>query len=614
MAKQRNIELLAPARNAACAIEAIVHGADAVYIGAPKFGARSAAGNSLTDIARVVEFAHLYHVKVYVTLNVLIHDEELAEVEKLIHALWRIGIDALIVQDMGITRLNLPPIPLHASTQTNNRTAEKVRFLEEAGFRQIVLARELSLEQIQHIASETTVSLECFVHGALCVSYSGQCYLSHAMCGRSANRGECAQWCRLPYDLEDADGHVLIKKKHLLSLKDLNLTDYLEALIDAGISSFKIEGRLKDVDYVRNITAWYNQQLNQLISRRFDLKRPSLGISRIGFIPDPVKSFNRGFTTYFLQQRSIMSNPDTPKSVGETVGVVNQVFKDHLLIAGNTSLSNGDGLSYFNQSSTFDGFRVNRIEGAAVYPARMPDLKPGTVLYRTSDHSFERLQDKTPAVRVIPVSIECHETSVGFFAVMEDTNGHRAMVHMEQRKQKAQKPQKGLVASELSKLGNSRYEVVTCQLDWSEEWFVPASRWAGLRRQLCDRMDRVLRLAYKRETIPFCQTTHPYPEQEVNYLGNVLNRQSNAFYRNHGTLVTELSPEHNNSVRYSKQTALMTSKYCLRYELGACPKQGIQVRLLKEPLYLVHNEKRFQVSFDCKACEMKLFSTSANQG
>ena len=606
MTKIRTIELLAPAKNVECAREAILHGADAVYIGAPKFGARSAAGNSLEDLAGLVRFAHEFSVRIYVTVNILLHDEELPEVEKLIWDLWNIGVDALIVQDMGITRLNLPPIPLHASTQTDNRTPEKVRFLQDTGFQQVVLARELSLEEIRDISSKTTVPLESFVHGALCVSYSGQCFISQAMSGRSANRGECAQFCRLPYDLIDADGKMLIKQKHLLSIKDLNRGDSLEALIDAGIHSFKIEGRLKDVSYVKNVTAYYRGKLDLILKRRPDLQRSSDGVSRLTFQPNPSKSFNRGFTDYFLKGRpSDLGNPDTPKSMGEPVGRVKEVRGNQFTVAGLTSFTNGDGLSFVGSSGQFEGFRVNRVEENRLFPARMPDIKPKTLLYRTHDQAFETLMEKPSAERKIQVEINCWETAFGFALDMKDAYGNRVSLTFEQVKVPASKPQEQQVKSQLTKLGATLFEASSCKLDWTGDWFVPVSVWAEQRRLLCEKMMVVRKISFRREECRLPITSHPYPEKLLTYLGNVLNEKSAAFYHLHGVESIDPAFESERHVRKPGEV-LMYNKHCIKYVLGACPRIHHSVKPLHEPLYLVYNTKRIQLHFDCKSCEMLL--------
>lgn len=407
MSRQRKIELLAPAKNLECGIEAVNHGADAVYIGAPRFGARAAAINSLEDIAALVKYAHLYNVRIYVTVNTILKEEELVETERMINELYRVGVDALIVQDMGITRLNLPPIPLHASTQMDNRTPEKVRFLSDAGFRQIVLARELSLQEIRtiHEACPET-QLEVFVHGALCVSYSGQCYVSQACFGRSANRGECAQFCRLPFNLIDADGKTIVRDKHLLSLKDLNQSEVLEDLLDAGATSLKIEGRLKDVSYVKNVTAAYRQKLDAIFARRKEYVRASSGACHFDFKPQLDKSFSRGFTNYFLQgRRQDIASFDTPKSLGEEMGTLKEQRGNYLTVAGVKPFHNGDGVCFLDEQNGLQGFRINRVDGNKLYPAgEVPHIKPRTRLYRNFDQDFERILVRKSSERKLAVN------------------------------------------------------------------------------------------------------------------------------------------------------------------------------------------------------------------
>lgn len=416
MNKPRKIELLAPAKNLECGIAAIDHGADAVYIGAPRFGARAAAGNSLEDIAALVAYAHVYNARIYVTVNTLLHDEELADTEQMIWELYRIGVDALIVQDMALTGMNLPPIPLHASTQMDNRTTQKVKFLAEAGFRQVVLARELSLKDIHTIHQACPeVALEVFVHGALCVSYSGQCYVSQACFGRSANRGECAQFCRLSFDLVDADGKRIVNNKHLLSLKDLNQSEELEQLLDAGASSLKIEGRLKDVAYVKNVTAYYRRKLDAIFHRRPEYRPASSGRVRLDFTPQLDKSFSRGFTHYFLFDRPRdVASFDTPKSLGEEMGTVKEIRGNYLTVAGVKPFHNGDGVCYLDEAGKLQGFRINRVENNKLFPQEMSRLKPRTVLYRNFDQEFDRILSRKSADRKIGVSLVMSENNFGF--------------------------------------------------------------------------------------------------------------------------------------------------------------------------------------------------------
>ena len=518
----RPIELLAPAKTADIGIEAVLHGADAVYIGGPCFGARAAAANSVNDIARLVDFAHRYEARVYVTLNTLLYDDELKLAERLIAELYRVGVDALIVQDMGVLRLDIPPIALHASTQTDNRTVEKVRFLYDAGFSRVVLARELSGEQIRTIAEMVPVELEVFVHGALCVSYSGQCYLSRALSGRSANRGECAQYCRLPYTLLDADRRPLIRDKHLLSLKDMNRTDRLEALLDAGATSLKIEGRLKELSYVKNVTAWYRRRLDEIFERRPEYRAASSGRVELSFEPMPQKSFNRGFTRYFFDGRpdKDMGSPDTPKSLGEPVGRVAQVRGSVLKIQGSGVLHNGDGLCFLNKKGVFEGFRVNRVEDAVVYPFEKLNISSGTLLYRNYDRLFEQALQKKSAQRRIPVDLRLYEIQDGFALKITDNSGRSAVVARDWGKEEARTPQIENQKAQLSRLGDTCFEARSVDVLCSKEYFLPASLLADLRRETVDRMMLVRRLSYRpsrrRE-----EGSALYPLSELDYLGNV---------------------------------------------------------------------------------------------
>lgn len=444
MIKVRKIELLAPAKNLECGIEAINHGADAVYIGAPKFGARSAVGNSLEDIHALAQYAHQFDARVYVALNTILNDTELTEAESLIWSLYKAGVDAIIIQDMGILMLDLPPIPLHASTQTDNRTVEKVQFMANAGFSQVVLARELTIDEIKRIADNVSVSLEAFVHGALCVCYSGQCYLSEAISKRSANRGACAQFCRLPYTLVDSDDEEILQKKHLLSMKDLNLSEQLEEMMDAGVSSLKIEGRLKDIQYVKNVVAYYRQKLDCILSRRQEYIRASAGKSTYTFKPDLDKSFNRSYTQYFFNGRTPdMWSLDTPKSVGEPIGKVKDVFDRFFTLSGTKKLNNGDGLCFMgNNNKELFGIRVNRIDGEKIFPAENHvQIRKGTFVYRNYDHEFDKVLNKKSAERKINVSITLSEINDGFIVYAEDETGITAQHDINITKEVAQKDQ-----------------------------------------------------------------------------------------------------------------------------------------------------------------------------
>ena len=620
MMKQRKIELLAPAKNLECGIEAVNHGADAVYIGAPKFGARAAAVNSLEDIAALVAYAHLYNVRIYVTVNTILKEEELAETEKMIWELYRIGVDALIVQDMGITRLNLPPIPLHGSTQMDNRTPEKVRFLADAGFRQVVLARELSLQEIRRIHEACPETpLEVFVHGALCVSYSGQCYVSQACFGRSANRGEWAQFCRLPFSLVDADGKTIVRDKHLLSLKDLNQSEVLEDLLDAGASSLKIEGRLKDVSYVKNVTAAYRSKLDAIFARRKEYVRASSGTCRFDFTPRLDKSFSRGFTHYFLQGRDReISSFDTPKSLGEEMGTMKEQRGNYLTVAGVKPFHNGDGVCFLDEQGRLQGFRINRVDGNKLYPAGdVPRIKPRTRLFRNFDQEFERILARKSAERKIGVGWELTDTPSGFALTAADEDGNRITLSFPYPKELARTPQPENLRTQLGKLGNTPFEVMplggtdspsattapAIAINLSQNWFIPASVIADWRRQAIDKLIAARRITYRRELHVWKPTRHRFPATSLTYLGNVMNTAARSFYQAHG--VASVEPA------YEKQAVpeavLMFCKHCLRYSMGWCPTHQKGHSPYREPYYLVGTDgKRFRLTFDCKNCQMKV--------
>ena len=603
-AEPRPIELLSPAKDLACGIEAIRHGADAVYIGAPRFSARAAAGNTTDDIRALCDYAHLFGARVYVALNTILKEEELKEAERIIHRLYEAGADALITQDMAIATMDLPPIPLHASTQMDNRTPEKVRFLQDVGFTQVVLARELSLEQIREIARRTTVPLEVFVHGALCVSYSGQCYLSAALGGRSANRGECAQYCRLPYTLVDADGREIAAGKHLLSLKDMNRGDYLEDLLDAGVSSLKIEGRLKEVSYVKNVTAWYRRRLDAILARRPEYRKASAGHCDYTFEPAAEKSFNRGFTPFFLRGRSRdITSFDTPKSAGEPVGTVKDVRGNSFSLQGTTTLRNGDGLTFFNERGTLEGFRVNRIEADRVFTLERPALRPGTRLYRNHDQAFERLLEKPSAERRLSLQMEFTDNAFGFTLCLTDETGARVMLAKPFPKETARVEQTGNIRTQLSKLGGTPFEATEIDVRLSGRWFVPSSLLAEMRREGIERLLAVRRVRYRRELARVDRTsTIPYPERTLTYLGNVSNSLAEAFYRQHGVerveKAFELSPR--------TGVPLMFTKHCLRYSMGWCPVHQKGQSPYKEPYYLRYKDTLLRLRFRCDECRMEI--------
>lgn len=612
MIKQRPIELLAPAKNLECGIEAINHGADAVYIGAPRFGARAAAGNSIDDIKALVDYAHIYNVRIYVTVNTILHDEELPETEKMIWELYRAGVDALIIQDMGITRLNLPPIALHASTQMDNRTPEKVKFLSDIGFRQVVLARELSLEEIKKIHDTCPETLlEVFVHGALCVSYSGQCYVSQACYGRSANRGECAQFCRLAFDLVDSNGKTIEQNKHLLSLKDMNQSDNLEALLDAGATSLKIEGRLKDVSYVKNVTAYYRQKLDSIFKYRKEYVRASAGTVKTTFTPQLDKSFSRGFTDYFLRGRNpgILSF-STPKSLGEEVGTVKEIRGNYFTVAGVKSFSNGDGLCYIDDNGRLQGFRVNRVENNKLFPQEMPRLKPKTRLYRNFDQEFDKLMQKKSAERKIAVDICLTENNFGFTLSINDENENSVSLTLQREKEPARTPQTDNLKNQLGKLGNTPFEARDIRIDLSDNWFIPASELSELRRNAVERLLELRKINYRQEIFRLKESKSKYPVSTLTYLGNVMNNSAAEFYKNHGVLKVMPAFEK----EQPKDAVLMFCKHCIRYSMGWCPVHHKVRSPFREPYYLVSSDgRRFRLEFDCKHCQMKVLADNSAQ-
>lgn len=602
----RSIELLSPAKDLACGIEAVNHGADAVYIGAPKFGARAAAGNTVEDIKTLCDYAHRFRVKIYVALNTILTDDELPEVEKLIWQLYDAGVDALIVQDMGITQLNLPNIALHASTQTDNRTADRVRFLEESGFTQVVLARELALNEIRTIKEHTSVPLEAFVHGALCVSYSGQCYLSSALSGRSANRGECAQYCRLPYTMLDAEGVQVTKSRHLLSMKDMNRSEHLEAMLDAGISSLKIEGRLKDNSYVKNVTAYYRKKLDAVIQKNPEkYRRASSGQTAFTFEPELAKSFNRGFTDYYLRERNAeVSDFTTPKSLGEKIGTVKELKGKSFTVAGFKELNNGDGLAFFNEQGVLEGFRVNKVEDNRVFPLDMPAIKPKMVLYRNYDHEFEKQLSHATSERKIAVTMNFSDSPAGFVLAITDEDGNNTSITRAFNKELAKKEQEENIRTQLAKLGGTPYAAQFVTIHMEENWFTPSSVLSDMRRQVIEQLDALRIESYQREPAGKPAETLSKPlAPALTYLGNVYNAQAKKFYAQHGVETVANAFE----LESVADVPLMFTKHCLRYSMGWCPVYQKEKSPYKEPFYLMYKETRIRLQFDCKNCQMLLF-------
>ncbi|HAD39400.1 MAG TPA: collagenase-like protease [Plesiomonas shigelloides] len=603
MVRDNRLELLAPAKNLAFGIEAIKHGADAVYIGGPAFGARAAAGNSVADIEQLAAFAHRYGAQVFVALNTILKDSELAQAEVLAHQIWNAGADALIVQDLGLLQCDLPPIALHASTQLDNRTPEKVRFLQDVGFSQVVLARELSLEQIRAVSEQTSVQLEFFIHGALCVAYSGQCYISHALTGRSANRGECAQICRVPCSLKTREGETLVQDQHLLSLKDMNQTANLRAMIDAGVRSFKIEGRLKDLSYIKNVTAWYRQHLDEILEERPELSRSSAGRSQYSFVPNPDKTFNRGSTDYFLLGRQpTITSFRTPKYIGEEVGKVTRVGPNWFEVSGETEFNNGDGLCYFNARQVVNGLRVNRADGRRLFTAEpVRGLTVNTVLYRNRDQVFDGTLEKESATRQIGVTQHFSETADGFLLQMTDEQGVSVSIPLAVEKSPANNPERAFqsIREQLAKLGNTLFYSQHIDVTLEQAWFIPVSALNALRRQAVEALEAARINGYQRPLRHQAVGNPAFPQENLSYLGNVYNHAAENFYRMHG--VDDIAPAYELN-QEADEVSLMITKHCLRYTQNMCPKE---VKGLKpDPLVLEMGNDIFRLKFDCKRCEM----------
>ncbi|MBI5331239.1 MAG: U32 family peptidase [Betaproteobacteria bacterium] len=614
------LELLAPARSAEIGREAVLHGADAVYIGGPAFGARHNAGNSVAEIAALAAYAHRFHARLYVTLNTILHDAELEPARTLIHALYDAGVDALIVQDMGLLELDLPPIDLHASTQCDIRSPEKARFLADAGFSQIVLARELSLPEIAQVraAVPQDVVIEHFVHGALCVAFSGQCYISHAHTGRSANRGDCSQACRLPYSLHDAQGRVVAFEKHLLSVKDNNQSANLADLVEAGVRSFKIEGRYKDADYVKNITGHYRQLLDQLLEQRTDLAPASSGHTRLLFQPNPDKTFHRGSTDYFTHGRQAdIGAFDTPAFVGLPLGVVSRVGPDWLEVETDAEMANGDGLTYLNKR-TVVGMQANTVEPCGkrrwrIRPnepvAALAGLKPGVEVSRNRDQAWEAALRRKSAERRIDVTARFEETQTGFRLALTDADGIQAEAEVVVEKQPAREAAKAEASlrEQLGRFGTTDFQLVGLEIAWRQPWFVPNSVTNGLRREAAAALEAArlaahVRLPRRAAAIP----PTPYPEDALSYLANVYNHAARAFYERHGVKLIAAAFEAHEE---AGEVSLMITKHCLRYSYSLCPKQakgvtGVQGQVRAEPMTLVNGDERYTLRFDCRACEM----------
>jgi putative protease len=615
----RTLELLAPAKTAAIAREAILHGADAVYIGGPSFGARDKAGNSIEDIAELVKYAHRFHAKIYVTLNTILHDSELEAARKLAQDCYDIGVDALIVQDMGLLELDLPPIDLHASTQCDIRTPEKAKFLADVGFSQLVLARELTIEEIKAVRAAVPADtvIEHFIHGALCVAYSGQCYISHAHTGRSANRGDCSQACRLPYTLEDSKGQIVAFEKHLLSVKDNNQSANLRALIDAGVRSFKIEGRYKDAPYVKNITGHYRRLLDEILNERPELHAASSGKTRLLFTPNPDKTFHRGATDYFTQGRKANIGAfDTPTFVGLELGSVTKLGDKWFEMESNEDLANSDGLNYLHKREVI-GLQANVVERMGkvwrVFPNEpmhtLAGLRVGLAISRNRDHAWEMTLNKKSAERKIAVSAVFAETADGFALTLQDEDGISVTTNAAFEKQPAKNPAEAesSVREQLARFGNTDFELDGLKVEWLQPLFAPSSLLNKLRRDAVEQLEAARLAAH--QPLPRKAAVEPpahYPEESLSYLANVYNSAAQAFYTRHGVKLIEAAYEQH---REAGEVSLMITRHCIRYSLSLCPRQakgviGVQGQVRAEPMTLVNGSEKLRLEFDCKKCEM----------
>ncbi len=621
---KHHLELLSPARDVAIAREAILHGADAIYIGGPSFGARHNACNDVSDIAQLVEFARRYHARVFTTINTILHDNELEPARKLIHQLYDAGVDALIVQDLGVMELDIPPIELHASTQTDIRTLARAKFLDQAGFSQLVLARELNLQEIRAIADETDAAIEFFIHGALCVAFSGQCNISHAQNGRSANRGDCSQACRLPYTLKDDQGRVVAFEKHLLSMKDNNQSANIRALVEAGVRSFKIEGRYKDMGYVKNITAYYRQRLDDVLEDRPDLARASSGRTAHFFLPDPEKTFHRGSTDYFVTDRKIdIGAFDTPTFTGLPVGVVEKAGKRDLQVITHEPLSNGDGLNVLIKREVV-GFRANIAEAKGEFeedgqkryryrvepnemPAGLHQLRPNHPLNRNLDHNWQQALLKTSSERRIGLTWVARLREEQLHVTATSEEGISASVTLPGPFGVANKPEQALdtLRDLLGQLGTTEYHATNIELDAPQAFFIPNSQLKALRREVIEALTAA-RVAQHPRGGRKAETSPPpvYPDAHLSFLANVYNQKARDFYHRHGVKLIDAAFEAHEE---TGEVPVMITKHCLRFSFNLCPKQAKGVTGVKTkvaPMQLIHGDEVLTLKFDCKPCEM----------
>jgi 23S rRNA 5-hydroxycytidine C2501 synthase len=613
---KKKIEILAPAKDLIQGMAAINSGADAVYIGAPLFGARSNATNSIEDVAALVKYAHLFNAQVFVVMNTILYDNELETCRKMIYELYDIGVDALIIQDMAIMEMELPPIVLHASTQANNRDADKIKFLKDAGIKRVVLARELNLHQIKTIYDEADVELEFFVTGALCVSFSGNCYMSVANGERSANRGSCAQNCRLPYNLIDGNGETLINNSHLLSIKDLDISEQIPNLIEAGIVSFKIEGRLKDIVYVKNNVSYLRQKLDSFLENEGSDKyrKASSGKCTYTFDSSLNKTFNRGYTDYFVNERhSSIGSWESPKSKGQYIGKLIRTVGNAYEIENGELLNNGDGLCFINENNEADGIYVNKAENGKIYPNVLKEVKDGTFIYRNNDAAFIKIVEREDsAIRKISTTLLLTENENGFELIATDEDENVSIVKLVHSKEKTKNNEsiEENIKVQLAKTGFTPYSADEINVMFSENWFLPISKINEMRRTVYDQLSEIRLKNYVREEHQLVKTSHPYPETKLDFMYNVSNKTARKFYERHG--VTEIEKAFELQWDPGK-SRVMTTKYCIKYELKKCPihqKDIVGVKV-KEPLVLKQGELEYKLKFNCKPCEMEIWEKDA---
>jgi collagenase-like PrtC family protease len=611
---KKKVEILAPAKDLIHGIAAINSGADAVYVGAPQFGARSNATNSIEDVAALVEYAHLYNVPVFVVLNTILYDNELETCRQLIWKLYDIGVDALIIQDMAIMEMDLPPILLHASTQANNRDADKMKFLADAGIKRVVLARELNLHQIKEISSATDVELEFFVTGALCVSFSGNCYMSVANGERSANRGSCAQNCRLPYNLIDGHGETLIKNTHLLSIKDFDVSNEIPNLVEAGVCSFKIEGRLKDIVYVKNNVSYLRQKLDAFLEENDKYTKASSGKCTFTFDSALNRTFNRGYTDYFVNERhNTIGSWESPKSKGQYIGKLIRTVGNAYEIENGHVLNNGDGLCYINENNEADGIYVNKVENGLAYPNVLKELAAGTFIYRNNDAAFIKIVEREDsAIRKISTSLLLFENETGFELLATDEDGNVSTVQLAHPKEQTKNNLsiEENIKAQLAKTGFTPYTANEITVQFSDNWFLPISKINEMRRTVYEQLSEIRLKNYKREKRKIEKTSHPYPVEKLDFMYNVSNKLARKFYERHG--VTEIEKAFELQWDPGK-SRVMTTKYCIKYELAKCPKyhKDTMETKLKEPLVLKQGELEYKLKFNCKPCEMEIWEKDA---